>query len=120
MGRVKGGFTTHRRHKKVLDAVKGHSGSRHRRFKIAKESLIHALAYSSAHRRSKKRDQRSLMITRVNAAARKCGISYSQLIHCMKESQIDLDRKALSLLAYNDFSAFEKVVEEAKISISSS
>jgi large subunit ribosomal protein L20 len=60
------------------------------------------------------------MITRVNAAARKCGISYSQLIHCMKESQIELDRKSLSLLAYNDFSAFEKVVEEAKVSVLSS
>ena len=85
MARVKGGYTTHRRHKKVLDSVKGHAGSRHRRFKVAKESLIHALAYSTAHRRSKKRDQRSLMITRVNAAARKCGISYSKLIYGMKE-----------------------------------
>jgi len=117
MARVKGGFTTHRRHKKILDSVKGHSGSRHRRFKLAKESLIHALAYSTAHRRSKKRDQRSLMITRVNAAARKCGISYSQLIHGMKESNIELDRKALSLIAYNDFGAFEKVVEEAKLAL---
>ena len=83
MARVKGGFTTHRRHKKILDSVKGHAGSRHRRFKVAKESLIHALAYSTAHRRSKKRDQRSLMITRVNAAARKCGISYSKLIQTL-------------------------------------
>ena len=57
MARVKGGYTTHRRHKKILDSVKGHSGSRHRRFKVAKESLIHALAYSTAHRKSKKRDQ---------------------------------------------------------------
>ena len=93
MARVKGGYTTHRRHKKVLDSVKGHSGSRHRRFKVAKESLIHALAYSTAHRRSKKRDQRSLMITRINAASRKCGISYSSLIHNLKESNIELDRK---------------------------
>ncbi len=114
MARVKGGYTTHRRHKKILDSVKGHSGSRHRRFKVAKESLIHALAYSTAHRRSKKRDQRSLMITRVNAAARKCGISYSQLIYGMKESNIELNRKSLSLLAYNDFEAFEKIVEEVK------
>ncbi len=114
MGRVKGGFTTHRRHKKILDSVKGHAGSRHRRFKVAKESLIHALAYSTAHRRSKKRDQRSLMITRVNAAARKCGISYSQLIHAVKESQIELNRKSLSLIAFNDFEAFEKVVDATK------
>ena len=101
MARVKGGYTTHRRHKKVLDSVKGHAGSRHRRFKVAKESLIHALAYSTAHRRSKKRDQRSLMITRVNAAARKCGISYSELIYGMKKSNIELNRKSLSLLDLN-------------------
>ena len=104
MARVKGGYTTHRRHKKILDSVKGHSGSRHRRFKVAKESLIHALAYSTAHRKSKKRDQRSLMITRINAASRKCGISYSNF---------ELDRKTLSLLAYNDFEAFEKIVQES-------
>tara|TARA_S200000501_G_scaffold49795_1_gene39993 strand:+ start:319 stop:675 length:357 start_codon:yes stop_codon:yes gene_type:complete len=114
MARVKGGYTTHRRHKKVLDSVKGHSGSRHRRFKIAKESLIHALAYSTAHRKSKKRDQRSLMITRINAASRKCGVSYSSLIHNLKESNIELDRKTLSLLAFSDFNAFEKVVQESK------
>tara|TARA_Y100000817_G_scaffold114706_1_gene89886 strand:+ start:971 stop:1327 length:357 start_codon:yes stop_codon:yes gene_type:complete len=114
MARVKGGYTTHRRHKKVLDSVKGHAGSRHRRFKVAKESLIHALAYSTAHRRSKKRDQRSLMITRVNAAARKCGISYSELIYGMKKSNIELNRKSLSLLAFNDFGAFEKIVDEVK------
>ena len=63
MARVKGGYTTHRRHKKVLDSVKGHSGSRHRRFKVAKE-FDSCFEYSTAHRRSKKRDQRSLMITR--------------------------------------------------------
>ena len=114
MARVKGGYTTHRRHKKVLDSVKGHSGSRHRRFKVAKESLIHALAYSTAHRRSKKRDQRSLMITRINAASRKCGISYSSLIHNLKASNIELDRKTLSLLAFSDFATFEKVVEESR------
>ena len=114
MARVKGGYTTHRRHKKVLDSVKGHSGSRHRRFKVAKESLLHALSYSSAHRRSKKRDQRSLMITRLNAASRKCGISYSNLMHNLKKSNIELNRKTLSLIAYNDFEVFEKVVEESK------
>ena len=82
--------------------------------KVAKESLIHALAYSTAHRRSKKRDQRSLMITRINAASRKCGISYSNLIHNLKESNIELDRKTLSLLAFSDFSTFEKVVQESQ------
>ena len=113
MARVKGGYTTHRRHKKILDSVKGHSGSRHRRFRVAKESLIHALAYSTAHRRSKKRDQRSLMITRINAASRKCGLSYSNLINNLKKSNIEIDRKTLSLLAYNDFEAFEKIVQES-------
>ena len=77
--------------------------------------MIHALAYSTAHRRSKKRDQRSLMITRINAASRKCGISYSSLIHNLKASNIELDRKTLSLLAYSDFGTFEKVVEESKL-----
>ena len=89
MARVKGGYTTHRRHKKVLDSVKGHSGSRHRRFKIAKESLIHALAYSTAHRKSKKRDQRSLMITRINAASRKCE---NLAPHCSSSARFPLVR----------------------------
>ena len=114
MARVKGGYTTHRRHKKVLDSVKGHAGSRHRRFKVAKESLIHALAYSTAHRRSKKRDQRSLMITRVNAAARKCGISYSKLIYGMKKSNIELNRKVLADLAMNNPEAFDAIVKKIK------
>ena len=76
MARVKGGYTTHRRHKKILDSVKGHSGSRHRRFRVAKESLIHALTYSTAPRKSKKRDHRSLMITKIKATSRRCELSY--------------------------------------------
>ena len=113
MARVKGGYTTHRRHKKILDSVKGHSGSRHRRFRVAKESLIHALAYSTAHRKSKKRDQRSLMITRINAASRKCGLSYSNLINNLKKSNIELDRKILSDIAVNDSASFEIILKKA-------
>ena len=100
--------------RKFLTALKGIPVPGIEDLKLLK-SLIHSLAYSTAHRRSKKRDQRSLMITRINAASRKCGISYSSLIHNLKASNIELDRKTLSLLAYSDFGTFEKVVEESKL-----
>ena len=114
MTRIKGGITTRRRHKAVLNAVKGHRGSRNRRYRVARESLTHALAYATAHRKLKKRQNRSLQIIRINAAARINGISYSSLINGMKTSGIELDRKSLSDLAVFEPDAFSEVVSLVK------
>ena len=107
MPRVKGGPQTHRRHKKILKLAEGHRGSRHRKFRIAKESVTHALAYSYRDRRNRKRDFRSLWIMRINAAAREQGLSYSQFMHQLKERGIDLDRKVLADLAVRDPEVFD-------------
>ncbi|MDP7194170.1 MAG: 50S ribosomal protein L20, partial [Dehalococcoidia bacterium] len=104
-------------HKKVLQQVKGHRGSRNRRFKVAQESLIHALSYSTIHRKNKKREQRALAIIRINAAARINGITYGQLIHGLKLSDVDLDRKSLSNIAVNDPDAFKEIVDFARSSL---
>ncbi|MBA30833.1 MAG: 50S ribosomal protein L20 [Dehalococcoidia bacterium] len=118
MTRVKGGNTNRKRHKKVLNQVKGHRGSRNRRFRVARESLIHALSYSTIHRKNKKREQRSLAILRINAAARLNGITYGKLIHGLKLSDVTLDRKSLANIAVNDPNAFKEIVDFAKSSLS--
>jgi large subunit ribosomal protein L20 len=106
MPRVKGGPQTHRRHKKILKLASGHRGSRHRKFRIAKESVTHALAYQYRDRRNRKRDFRSLWITRINAAAREQGMSYSQFMHYLKGQGIELDRKVLADLAVREPEVF--------------
>jgi large subunit ribosomal protein L20 len=102
MARVKGGPQTRRRRKKVIKMASGHRGSRHRNFRIAKESVTHALAYAYRDRRNRKRDFRSLWIMRINAAAREQGLSYSQFMHQLKEKGIELDRKILADLAVRE------------------
>ena len=114
MARVKTSVTTRKRHKAVLSAVKGHRGSRNRRYRLARESLPHALAYSTAHRRLKKRQNRSLQITRINAASRMNGISYSQLMYGIKSNGINLDRKSLSDLAIYEPEVFSEIVSKVK------
>ena len=114
MTRATSGVTTRARHKKVLKLTKGHYGARHRLFRTANESMIHALVYSYRDRRRRKRDFRRLWITRINAASRQHGMKYSTLIHALKEADIQLDRKILADLAVNDPKAFEAVVETAK------
>ncbi len=100
----------------MLQAVRGHRGSRNRRYKLARESLTHALAYATAHRRLKKRTSRSLAIVRINAAARANGTTYGQLMHGLKTAGIDLDRKSLSELAIREPEAFGEVVRAAGVS----
>jgi large subunit ribosomal protein L20 len=112
MPRVKGGPQTRRRHKKMLKMAEGHRGSRHRKFKIAKESVTHALAYAYRDRRNRKRDFRSLWIVRINAAARDQGLSYSQFMHRLKEAGIDLDRKSLADLAVRDPEVFNGLLAQ--------
>ncbi len=114
MTRVKGGPQGYRRHKKVLKITKGQFGSRHRLFRRANEAMLKSLWYAYRDRRTRKRDLRKLWITRINAAARLNGLSYSRLIHALKAANISLNRKILADLAVRDPQAFTAVVEKAK------
>ena len=114
MPRVKRGVTKQARHQKVLQATAGHRGVRHRLYKRAKESMIHALMYSYAHRRERKGDFRKVWIARINAAARQEGISYSQLIHGLTQAGIAVNRKMMADLAVRDPQGFARLVAQAK------
>lgn len=114
MPRAKGGVVTHRRHKKIIKMAKGHRGNRHKTFKQANESVMHALRYAYVHRRDRKGDFRRLWIQRINAAARLNGISYSRLIAGLGKAGVEMDRKQLAELAVRDAGAFAKIAEAAK------
>lgn len=114
MTRIKRGVVKKRRHKKMLKQTKGHKGVRHRLYRRAHESLIHALQYSYAHRRERKGDMRRLWNLRVNAAARANGISYSRLIHGLKLAGVAVNRKMLAELAVDDPDGFAKIAARAR------
>jgi len=114
MARVKGGFTTRRRHKKVLKLAKGYFGSKHRLFKTANEQVMKSLLYAYRDRRQKKRDFRKLWIARINAAARMNGLSYSKFMHGLKLADVNINRKMLADLAVNDINAFNSLAAVAK------
>lgn len=114
MPRVKGGPRERRRHKKVLRQTKGHHGVRNRLYRRASESRLHALSYAYAHRRERKGDMRRIWIQRINAAARRHDISYSKLIHGLKQAEIEIDRKVLAELALHDPEGFAAVVRQAQ------
>jgi large subunit ribosomal protein L20 len=114
MPRVKGGPQGYRRHKKILKITKGQFGTRHRLFRRANEAMLKSLWYSYRDRRTRKRDLRKLWITRINAAARQNGISYSRLVYAMKQADISLNRKVLADLAVRDPLAFTAIVEKAR------
>lgn len=111
--RVKRGVPAHAKHKKILKAVKGMQHYRRRSFRMAKQAVIKALSYAYRDRRNKKRDFRSLWISRINAAARQNGTTYGQLINGIKKNGIELDRKVLAELAVNEPEAFAEVVKAA-------
>ena len=117
MTRVKGGTVTHRRHKKVVKYNKGNFGTRNSLFKRANETMLKSLWYAYRDRRDRKRDLRKLWITRINAAARANGLSYSKFIYGMKKADIQLNRKMLADIAVRDPKAFATVVEKAKAAI---
>jgi len=112
--RVRGGVTRRRRHKKILGMTKGHQGVRHRLFRRANESMLHAQQYAFDHRRQKKGEMRRLWNIRINAAARANGISYSKLIHGLNLAGIEINRKMLSELAVTDEQAFAEIVHHAQ------
>ncbi|TDL57629.1 50S ribosomal protein L20 [Paenibacillus dendritiformis] len=114
MARVKGGFTTRRRHKKVLKLAKGYFGSKHRIFKTANEQVMKSLLYAYRDRRQRKRDFRKLWIARINAAARMNGLSYSKMMHGLKLAGVDINRKMLADMAVNDANAFSSLAAVAK------
>ena len=114
MPRAKRGFKARRRKNRILKHASGYHSARSRLFAYAKEVVMKAWVYSYAHRRRKKRDFRRLWITRINAAARTNGTSYSRLMHSLKAANVGLDRKILSELAIVDAAAFSKVVAAAK------
>jgi large subunit ribosomal protein L20 len=112
--RVKRGVVNRRRHKAVLKATAGHSGSRHRLFKTANESLIHALSYQYRDRRNRKRDMHRLWITRINAAARQHGLSYSKLMAALAAANVTINRKMLAELAARSEAEFAALVATVK------
>jgi large subunit ribosomal protein L20 len=114
MPRVRGGPQGRRRHKKIIKLAKGHRGLRHKIFKRANESVMHALRYSYEHRRDRKGDFRRLWIIRINAAARLNGLSYSRLISGLGKAGVEVDRKALADLAVRDEAAFGAMAQKAK------
>jgi len=118
MARMKRGVIKRRRHKAVLASVKGHRGVRHKLYKRARESLLHALQYSFEHRRDRKGQFRRLWIERINAAARQHGLSYSRLINGLHRAGVELDRKIIADLAVRDEAAFAKLAESAKTALS--
>ncbi len=114
MPRAKRGFKARRRRNKVLKLAKGFRGARGKLFRSATEAVDRALNYAFRDRRVKKRDFRALWITRINAAARDNGLSYSRLVHGLKMAEIGLDRKILAQLAVSDPQGFSAVVDKAR------
>ena len=114
MTRVKRGNVSRKRHKKILKLAKGYRGSHSKLFRIANQQVMKALRNAYRDRRKRKRDFRRLWITRINAAARQEGISYSQLTNKLKQAKIEINRKMLAQMALQDPEAFTKIVELAK------
>ncbi|HZK87108.1 MAG TPA: 50S ribosomal protein L20 [Syntrophomonas sp.] len=117
MARVKRGVTTHRRHKKILKLAKGYVGSKSKLFRVANQQVMKSGNYAYAHRKLRKRDFRKLWIARINAAARENGTTYSRMIHGLKVTGVDINRKVLADLAISDPQGFTDLAELAKKSV---
>jgi large subunit ribosomal protein L20 len=114
MGRVRGAPSSRRRRKKILKAAKGYRGSRGKLIRTARETVQRAGQFAYRDRRRRKRDMRRLWIVRINAGARTHGLSYSRLMHGLKEANVEVDRKMLADMAVNDADGFAKIVSIAK------
>ena len=117
MARVKGALMTRKRRNKILKLAKGYWGSKSKHFKMAKQAVMKSGNYAFAGRKMKKRDFRSLWITRISAQAKVCGMNYSTLMHGLKLAGIDLNRKMLAELAVSDKEAFAAIAEKAKAAL---
>lgn len=114
MARIKGGMNARAKHNKVLKLAKGYRGARSKQYRIAKQSVMRALATAYRGRKERKRQFRSLWIARINAAARMNGLSYSRLMHGLKKAEVHINRKMLAEMAVNDSEGFAKLSEIAK------
>jgi large subunit ribosomal protein L20 len=117
MARVKRGVTAGRRHKKVLGKAKGYYNARSKVYRVAKQAVIKAGQYAYRDRRAKKREFRALWITRINAAARVYGLSYSRIINGLLKAGIEVDRKMLADIAVHDIEAFGAIAQQAKTAL---
>jgi large subunit ribosomal protein L20 len=117
MSRIKRGVTARKRHKKVLQMARGHRGVRHRLFRRANESVLHALDYAYRDRRDRKGQFRRLWIMRINAAARENGLTYGRLIDGLNKASIAVDRKVLADIAVRDPKAFSAIAARARAAL---
>ena len=117
MARIKGAMMTRKRRKSTLKAAKGYWGSKSKHFKMAKQAVLKSGNYAFAGRKLKKRDFRSLWITRISAQAKVCGMNYSTLMHGLKVAGIDLNRKMLAEIAVSDKEAFAALCAQAKAAL---
>ena len=117
MARVKGAIMTRKRHKKVLKLAKGYFGAKSKLFRTANEAVMKSLTYAYVVRKLKKRDFRSLWITRISAEAKMNGMNYSRFMYGLKKAGINLNRKMLAELAVSDKAAFAALVEKAKAAL---
>lgn len=118
MARVKGGLNAKKRHNRVLKLAKGYRGARSKQYRIAKQSVMRALASAYAGRKQRKRQFRQLWIARINAAARMNGLSYSRFMYGLKSAGVEMNRKILADLAVNDAASFTALAETAKNALS--
>ena len=114
MARVKGAMSTRKRHKKILKLAKGYRGAKSKLYRVANQAVMKSLSYAYVGRKLKKRDFRSLWITRISAACKMNGINYSRFMNGLKKANIEINRKMLSEIAINDPAAFTQLVEIAK------
>jgi len=117
MARIKGALNARKKHKKVLKLAKGFRGARSKQYRVAKQSVMRAMASAFVGRKQVKRDYRRLWISRINAAARQNGISYSKFMNGLKTAGIEINRKMLAEMAVSDGAAFTNLVEKAKAAI---
>ena len=117
MARVKGALSTRKRHKKILKLAKGYRGAKSKLYRVANQAVMKSLSYAYVGRKLKKRDFRSLWITRISAACKMNDINYSRFMNGLKKANIEINRKMLSEIAINDPQAFAALVETAKKSL---
>jgi large subunit ribosomal protein L20 len=114
MARIKGAVNARKKHKRTLKLASGYYGARSKQYRAAKQAVMRALAHSYKGRKQTKREYRQLWITRINAAAREHGLSYSQFMHGLKKAGVEINRKMLAEMAVNDAVAFSKLAEVAR------
>ncbi|MCI9320592.1 MAG: 50S ribosomal protein L20 [Lachnospiraceae bacterium] len=114
MARIKGGMNARKKHNRILKLAKGYRGARSKQYRVAKQSVMRALASSYAGRKERKRQFRQLWIARINAAARLNGLSYSKFMYGLKLAGVDVNRKMLAEMAVNDADGFKTLAELAK------